>query len=110
MLVYGFGNRVTKSDVSNLDIVDLHASREVSDHIKQACYDLWSDIQGDKLYWGDLDDKGNQIFESLKNQYPALRKWQPAYDAMEKRKHLSMATFTDVHQESILIRDLGLAD
>ncbi len=110
MLVCGFGYRVTKSDISNLKIIDLHASIEVQDKIKFACNKFWLDTEGKKLYWGDLDDEGNQIFESLKKQYPTLKKWKPAYDAMEARKKQAATGLQDIHQEAILMKDINFEE
>ncbi|MEY8248138.1 MAG: DUF2220 family protein [Bermanella sp.] len=102
MLVCGFGYRVTKADITDLKIVDLHAHRLVSDQVKQACETFWQDTLSIKLYWGDLDDEGQQIFASLKQQYPSLKKWPAAYAAMEQRRQRITAGSLDVHQEAIL--------
>jgi hypothetical protein len=106
MLVCGFGYRVTKSDITDLDIADLPASKDVLDKIKEACQKLWSNTYGIKLYWGDLDQEGEHVFQLLKKEYPHLNKWQPAYDAMEKRRKLITPVDGEVHQEFVLVNDL----
>jgi hypothetical protein len=108
MLVYGFGNRIAKEDISDLDIVDLHLANPKQGDIHQACLAFWKAKNAKKLYWGDNDKTGLEIFNSLKKQYPNLKKWKSAYDAMNrKEKTLNMK---DIHQEAILVDELDFAD
>ncbi len=109
MLVCGFGYRVSKADISDLGIADLHAHKHVQDSIKYSCQNYWQDLNNEKLYWGDLDDEGELIFQALKKQYVNLKKWKPAYDAMKARQPHIKPECLDVHQEAILINELNMA-
>nr|WP_255533676.1 Wadjet anti-phage system protein JetD domain-containing protein [Reinekea sp. G2M2-21] len=66
MLVCGLGQRVTKQSVLDANIVDLHASAQTPDHVRQACKSFWLNPNSKCFYWGDLDSNGKQIFQTLK--------------------------------------------
>lgn len=106
LLVCGLGQRVTKQEVRSAAIVDLHASSETPVVIQKSCVGYWQAGSGQFLYWGDLDARGEAIFQALKKQISQLEKWQPAYNAMLEYRLKN--EIDEVHQEAILLTDLGL--
>lgn len=100
MLVYGAGNKISKSGVLDLAVADLHAGHGISENIHQQCCLFWANFDQIKYYWGDKGSEGEQIFQSLKEQIPRLVKWLPAYEAMDK------LTNKELHQEAVLINDM----
>lgn len=66
------------------------------------CKAVWQSREGEKLYWGDLDDKGESIFLSLKSQFTGLKKWAPAYSAMERIRS-QLGERKSVNQEAVIV-------
>jgi hypothetical protein len=102
MLVCGFGQRITKGGVFEFEIADLHASVDTHYQVIEHCSAFWVDQTTIKLYWGDLDQNGESIFQSLKGQLPKLKKWLPVYSEMNSISD-SLGGNIDVNQEAILV-------
>ncbi len=99
MLVCGFGQRITKKNIRDLSVVDLHASADTPLTVQQACRQFWSQNAHGFLYWGDKDTNGEQIFQTLNKQITSLEKWLPAYNAMQQIADQHQCN--DVHQEAV---------